>query len=1234
MKVKLLVLLLVIGTTVFAQEENLKMRFDFSNVSGSNVKDPQSNVTARVMSPAKVMEMGEYKVLDLGNGSGYLDLTASAGKIFAGMENHTISVYYRVNEQASLSGAGYFLWTFSTSATCSSEQGVYSAYRLNAQRIASSTGGYMKEVGYSVNTASTQGGWVHVAFTQSGTTGKLYINGELKASISGMPKNSTLYSSTKPNYCWIGRAPFSGDNYLRQTLVTDFCVYDRALTVSEIRTIANGVNQLDYAYTHGTKGNTTALSASIVSAKALISNPDGYLPGAVKELNAMVFYATSVVNGQFSQPYIDNVDTQLTDLIATTKSTKGIQLPTVSDMENAFDTNRGFIHPGGLHTKEDFDRVKAQLAAKNETVVKAYNVLKTSPFAQPDVTNGVTETVVRGGGVGENVTTVMQAAAKAYQCALRWKIEDNRECAHAAVNILMQWARGHKYFGGNSNYALAVGLQGNQFAQAAELLRDYSGWSAEDFQVFKDYMYNVWYSASIHWLRTRNGTWDNADKAEHIGDHPGHYWANWPLANAFTVISIGILLDDVFIYNQGMAYIKYDQVGTFEDPRIKNPLQNDGCNEFFGNLIVKTYDDYEPETGAYGQVGQTQEIGRDQGHATLAIALAVDIAHTGYNQSDDLFSYMNYRLAAGLEYTAAFNNAKRSDLPFTQYNYYDSGRAFYVDPSWAQTQIAKGETVRTSWGTVLGIYEGVKGVKMPFSEKAYEAMVNARSEAEIYTGGATWGYDHLGFSILMNTRDEQLAPAEKVPTELSPLMEYNGSLTRLIPSLSVEKKLGNVVGSVIKHNELGGLINTYILNNKTTVPRGETIKLMPQLPENEEDTGLWLWDTGETTRDITVTSDKSYIYRVTYTNKNGIESSQNFSIAVDNDCIITAITPTIAYDGNVATTDIVDVLYGQSALLTANPKVGWGNYLWSTGNTTQSITTSPITASQEYTVYYTNQGGCVTSQTFQVNMIPFTPFIISGGTISMTTETVIKAGESITLGLNLPTITTPAEVTWSNGKTGDKLILDDLQTGGQYTATFTLNGETIRVDFTVYVKAVEPPVIEAANYIVLHIESGKLLTAQGSGEFVAFEEGDIDSPSEKQTWFIDNTNNGRYCFKSLPDSLTLLTSAKLSNTTNPSYSFYFDQAQGTDWYALRAGAASFAKYWTVNDDGSLSITDTKLTGFPFLLIRVSGHTAIPDIEVDRSKWNDGAIYDLNGRRVTEPTRGGIYIINGKKKFFK
>jgi hypothetical protein len=54
---------------------------------------------------------------------------------------------------------------------------------------------------------------------------------------------------------------------------------------------------------------------------------------------------------------------------------------------------------------------------------------------------------------------------------------------------------------------------------------------------------------------------------------------------------------------------------------------------------------------------------------------------------------------------------------------------------------------------------------------------------------------------------------------------------------------------------------------------------MPQLPEGEEDTGLWQWNTGQNTREITVDTGWSYVYRVTYTNKNNVKSQLAFFIA-------------------------------------------------------------------------------------------------------------------------------------------------------------------------------------------------------------------------------------------------------------------------------------------------------------------------------------------------------------------
>lgn len=544
--------------------------------------------------------------------------------------------------------------------------------------------------------------------------------------------------------------------------------------------------------------------------------------------------------------------------------------------------DHGFIHPGGLHTQEDFDRVKAQIAAKNKTVVSAWNKLKAAEYAQSTVQTYPVETIVRGGGSGENYINAARGATMAYQNALRWKIGGTQSHAKAAVRILMAWADKTTAISGNSDQCLAVGLYGYQFAQAAELMRDYEGWSREDFEKFRQWMLTLWYPKAIGFLRGRNGTWENSGK---WWKAPGHYWSNWGLCNALCVMSIGVLCDNVQIYNEGISFIKYDQVGNYTEPPTLHDVTghdgitgkaiwSDGLTEFLGNLIVTTSQS-ELETGAYGELGQMNESGRDTGHSALALGLAVDIAKVAYNQGDDLFAYMNHRLAAGIEYVAAQTQSIEG-LPWTNYLYLSSGYAYTDGRSWVMTEPALGAQMRPYWATVIGLYEGVKGVAMPFAEKAYQQM----GIDEGGKGSTSGGYDHLGYSVLMNTREPQLCPADQVPTELTGQIEYSSSLTAtIIPSLANEKKRGLVDGRTTKHNELGALVNTYSTTKSAPLAKGKTLRLMPQLPDGEEDTGKWQWNTGETTREITVNTDWSYVYRVTYTNSRGIESRLAFFIS-------------------------------------------------------------------------------------------------------------------------------------------------------------------------------------------------------------------------------------------------------------------------------------------------------------------------------------------------------------------
>lgn len=919
------------------------MKFDFSNTNAKNVVDDISGITATMKGSAKVEQMGKYNILNLGTSSGYLDLTASAGEKVAALGNFTISCYYFIPESSTITGAGNFLWSFSDNTACAKTTGIYHAYRVNAQRVATTTGGYSNEVGIQVGAASDKGKWIHVCYTQSSKTGKLYLDGKLVGSSTTMPILKSTYASA-PQYCWIGRPPFSGDSYLTGVKVYDFCVYDKALIASDIKTKAALTDSLEYQYRYGTKGDFTKLKTTIESAEQYLqtSTQSGKYPqAALDDYADVITYSKYMVKqDKATQTFID----QQVQALATAKTALNASSGFVFSHDNtdeSYNTERGFRHPGGLHTQEDFDRIKQQLANKNTKVVQAYNVLKSAEYAQSTAATYPVETIIRGGS-GQNYINAARGATIAYQNALRWKIEGNTACAKHAVDVLMNWARTTKNISGDSNYALASGLYGYQFAQAAELMRDYEGWKASDFATFQRWMLDVWYPKAIGFLRGRNGTWENSDK---WWQAPGHYWSNWGLCNALCVISIGVLCDDVNIYNQGMSFIKYDQVGTFKDPRTANPILNDGLTEFWGNLIVTTTE-WDKETGAYSKVGQMNESGRDTGHSAMALGLAIDIAHQGWNQGDDLFSYMDHRLAAGIEYVAAQTQSVEG-LPWTNYTYGTNGYYYTDSRCWTMTGPALGAQMRPYWGTVIGHYEGVKGVKMPFSETSYKEMgIDAGGQ-----GSTSGGYDHLGYSVLMNTRDS-IADPLKAPVELQAKMIVDGK--------------------TILHNELGMLTNTFsttALKNRG-VASGTVITLSPTLPTGTEDTGKWRWDTGETTREITVTANASHIYRVHYTNAYGVESEQSYAIAILGDGQPTTVNANIEVDGKTISATEVEVDYGQTVTLTLQEASGFGNFEWENGNKTASVTLQNVVRERTLSVCFINQAGRRNYVTFNIKVKP------------------------------------------------------------------------------------------------------------------------------------------------------------------------------------------------------------------------------------------------------------------------
>ncbi len=1181
--------LLLSGHALYAQTENLCMHFDFEHTDGRTVSDPDhSGISATLMNDASVDQMGKFHILNLGNNTGYLDLTEKAGDLFRQTDNYTISMYYRVSEKASLSGAGFFLWSFSTSTACTDIEGKYSAYRLNAQRFANSTGGFTNETGIELGGESEKGKWIHVVYTQSGSKGTLYLNGTQKGTNSAMPLNSTNFTSSIP-YVWIGRAPFSTDSYLKQTLVYDIRLYDKVLTTEEIKTLASVTEDLEYEYKYGETGDFTALQAAVNEARTFVAeNASSYPSAAIEIYQDEINMAQDLINeGKVNQSMIDEQETALKNARQVLETSAGFIFDNEGIIEG-YDTERGFRHPGGLHTKEDFDRIRQQLKDNNPKVLSAYNVLINAAYSQSTCGTSPVEYIIRGGSSGQNYINAARGATIAYQNALRWQIDGSREHAHHAVDVLMQWARTTKGIGGDSNYALAAGIYGYQFAQAAELVRDYDGWSAEDFAFFKQWMLNVWYPSSIGFLRGRNGTWENVGRWWQC---PGHYWSNWGLCNVLAVMSIGILCDDVYIYNQGLSYFKYDQVGTFTDPRTADPILNDGLTEFLGNLVVTTQES-ELETGAYGKLGQMQESGRDIGHAAMAGGLAVDVAQIGWNQGDDLFAYMDNRLAAGIEYLAAQMQSVQG-LPWTNYHYATNGYYWTDSRAWLQTGPALGEQIRPYWGTVIGHYEGIKGVEMPFSKVAYNKMGIDGGGA----GATSGGYDHLGYSVLMHTRDA--VSADMAPTPIKPQMEYNGV--------------------TVEHNELGGLKNTYQIDTNTGLPAGTVVTLKPQLPEGCTDTGLWEWSTGEKTKDITVVADRSGVWRATYTNEKGVKSEQVFTIAVDGDCMESVMETYMTVNGKRQQTNTINLLYGSEITLEVNAKMGWGEFVWENGTAGSIITLPNVTTSREISCMFTGQGGRRQLATFHINVQAARPnMTVNERTYSDTTMVIVEEGDSVILSITPADAMKGGTYLWSDESTDERLVLKDMQTSATYNLEYESIGGKTLFSFQVYVKDPERKIIPSGNYYIRHIPSDTYMTNNGNGISPVFRAKDDLDPLTQQ-WKVNNSST-LHSFMSLSDSMYVNKDGDYSEREIKG--FRFSGAKGSEWLAIQKSATSGNTYWGVEADGNINFAFSKdPVNYEFEFIPVNGESDIQAAEYDHLKVVKTVYYSPEGIGSPTPHRG-------------
>ncbi|KAH6695178.1 chondroitin AC/alginate lyase [Plectosphaerella plurivora] len=355
-----------------------------------------------------------------------------------------------------------------------------------------------------------------------------------------------------------------------------------------------------------------------------------------------------------------------------------------------------FVHPGLLHTSEDFDRIRGFVQTAKEPFVLDW--VKLDSVADPDYVPDPHPTVWR-----ERQTegpTMFGTYSPTWAEPMFWLSAGSR-CSTL------------KEIRGPSDRFLASGLQGYQVANAAEIHRECPAWKGFDATI--DMLVNIFDSMN-HEFTTL-----------HLNQPDDHYWANWDLASLASMMVIGVVADRRDIWDEAIEYFKHGHgMGAIE------------------NAIWI----FHTEIGTGKILGQGQEAGRDQGHVILDFALTGVIGQQACSQGVDLGGYLDNRNLAGAEYMAKYNLGH--DVPFT--TNINSVHGNYTVIS----AVARGQG-KPIGELIYAHYASVKGLKAHWIGAYRDFVVEQGNGSEGgigFYGSGSGRYDQVGFGTLLFRREE------------------------------------------------------------------------------------------------------------------------------------------------------------------------------------------------------------------------------------------------------------------------------------------------------------------------------------------------------------------------------------------------------------------------------------------------------------------------------------------------
>ncbi|KAL5339329.1 chondroitin AC/alginate lyase [Aspergillus crustosus] len=369
-------------------------------------------------------------------------------------------------------------------------------------------------------------------------------------------------------------------------------------------------------------------------------------------------------------------------------------IPRVADMAD-INTSRffkkkpgDFVHPGIWHTHEDLE-LRNNVRKGKEPWASAFEKFSADSYSQANYTmKGPAAVISRGSP--SNYTSFANDARAAWQNTWMWYITKDQGHWDRSITILDAWGSNLTNIIGTDR-SLMIGLDGDLFVNAAEIMRWEGGWKESGAK----WQGRNGFSIQLYWLF--------AKQSIPIGQ------ANYELASIKALMSFAVYLDDIQLWNYAVdAYIQDNSAGLFAT--------------------------YEPRTG------QSGESGRDQSHAMSGLGWAAYAARVGQSQNLDLYSLGDNLLLKGAEYAAKFNLNESVEYDPKWFRC----EAVLVNGPWDEiSEEKRGVTnINPVWGILYYEYVKKRKLRAPWTSKAKEeeGFEGAASNDHPSWGDLIWAY--------------------------------------------------------------------------------------------------------------------------------------------------------------------------------------------------------------------------------------------------------------------------------------------------------------------------------------------------------------------------------------------------------------------------------------------------------------------------------------------------------------